>query len=122
VSVAFLRGRMALLWTGSPHVTYENTDKARNYEAVQQAGALARDAVLPGQESVQRLAEAVAVSYQVQLQEGMPPLPDGYGELARKYCGGGWGGYALFLFDSEQRRDALLQLEGAVAIEPYIRS
>ena len=70
-----------------------------------------------------RLAEAVHASYQVQLQEGMPPLPGGpEGVLARKYCGGGWGGYGLYLFDSEARRNELLQLEGAVAIEPYIRS
>jgi hypothetical protein len=117
----FLVGRMALLWTGSPHVTYENTDLQRDYALVEQAGRLAHQAVLPGQESIQQLAQAVGVSYQMQLQEGMQQLPE-HGELGKKYCGGGWGGYALYLFESQQQRDAFLELEGSKAIEPYIHS
>lgn len=115
----FLAGKMALLWTGSTHVTYENTDLQRDYNLVEQAGRLARQAVLPGQESVHKLAEAVGVSYQMQLQEGMQQLPE-LGELGKKYCGGGWGGYALYLFENEQQRAAVLELEGSKAIEPYI--
>ena len=30
------------------------------------------------------------------------------GELARKYCGGGWGGYALYIFDAREARDAFV--------------
>lgn len=112
---------MALLWTGSAHVTYENTDVSRDYDLVEQAGRMARQAVLPGQESLHKLAEAVAVSYNMQLHEGMAEL-QAHGELAKKYCGGGWGGYALYLFENEQQRAALLSLEGAVAIEPYVHS
>jgi mevalonate kinase len=115
----FLAGKMALLWSGSAHVTYENTDLQRDYNLVEQAGRLARQAVLPGQESIHKLAEAVGVSYQMQLQEGMQKLP-GHGELGKKYCGGGWGGYALYLFESEEQRAAFLKLEGSKAIEPYI--
>lgn len=117
----FLAGKMGLLWTGSPHVTYENTDLSRDYDMVQRAGDLARQAVLPGQESIQRLAQAVGISYQMQIQEGMPELQI-HGELGKKYCGGGWGGYALYLFASEQQRAAFLKLEGTKAIEPYIHS
>lgn len=117
----FLAGKMALLWTGSPHVTYENTDLKRDYDLVEQAGRLAREAVLPGQESIQKLAEAVNVSYQMQLQEGMQPLQQ-HGELGKKYCGGGWGGYALYLFESQEQREAVLRLDGSKAIEPYIHS
>jgi mevalonate kinase len=112
---------MALLWSGSTHVTYENTDVQRDYDLVEQAGRLAREAVLPGQQSIHKLAEAVGVSYQMQLQEGMEPLPQ-HGELAKKYCGGGWGGYAVYLFDSQEQRDVFLQLEGSKSIEPYIDS
>lgn len=39
---AFLLGRMALLWTGAPHVTPEKTDVDRDYDLVQQAGGWAR--------------------------------------------------------------------------------
>lgn len=117
----FLSGRMALLWTGAPHVTYENTDLKRDYDLVEQAGQMARQAVIPGQESIHKLAEAVAVSYKMQLHEGMAELPD-HGELAKKYCGGGWGGYGLYLFETEQQRTDFLQIEGSKAIEPYIHS
>lgn len=111
---------MALLWTGSTHVTYENTDLQRDYDLVEQAGRLARQAVLPGQESIQQLAEAVNTSYKMQLQEGMAALPE-HGEAGKKYCGGGWGGYALYLFESEQQRAQFLEsTEGSKAIEPYI--
>ena len=45
---------------------------------------------------------------------------------AQKYCGAGWGGYALYLFDTtEERADWLKRAsrEGheARAIEPYMR-
>jgi hypothetical protein len=121
---SFLQGRMALLWTGKPHVTYEKTDLQRDYSLIEQAGSMARQAVLPGQESVDKLAAAVGVSYKMQLQEGMEELPD-HGELAKKYCGGGWGGYALYMFGSEEQRDAFVQgvqgVQGARSIEPYIQ-
>jgi hypothetical protein len=121
----FLRGRMALLWTGCEHVTYENTNKARDYALIEKAGTLARAAALPGQaphDSLAQLAAAVDASYAVQLGEGMAPLPE-HGQLARKYCGGGWGGYALYLCAGQQQRDALVKaVEGSVAVEPYIHS
>eukprot|EP00879_Flechtneria_rotunda_P012500 GHRR01013052.1.p1 GENE.GHRR01013052.1~~GHRR01013052.1.p1 ORF type:complete len:378 (+),score=85.22 GHRR01013052.1:427-1560(+) len=115
----FLHGKMALLWTGQPHVTYEKTDLTRDYDLVEAAGRTARQAVLPGQESMQTLAEAVQLSYRMQLHEGMDKLPE-HGELAKKYCGGGWGGYAVYLFPDAGSRKAFLRLEAAVSIEPYI--
>ncbi|KAF6248663.1 hypothetical protein COO60DRAFT_1466522 [Scenedesmus sp. NREL 46B-D3] len=122
VSGSFLLCKMALLWTGKPHVTYEKTDLQRDYNLIEQAGSLARQAVLPGQESLQALAAAVAVSYRMQLQEGMDELPE-HGELAKKYCGGGWGGYALYMFGSGEQRDAFVHgVQGTHSIEPYIQS
>jgi hypothetical protein len=64
---------------------------------------------------------------QVQLGEGMSPLPD-HGQLAQKYLGGGFGGYALYMFASQQQRDAFVQQlggkgkDGATAVEPYLKA
>lgn len=122
----FLRGCMALLWTGAPHHTPSNTELCRDYAAVEEAGRLARQAVLPGQESLAALAAAVDASYRVQLGEGMAPLPEHVGALAKKYCGGGWGGYALYLWQDAAARDAFVEQRGggsdalAMAIEPYV--
>jgi hypothetical protein len=118
------------------------TDRPRDYDLIEAAGRRARDAVAPGcsgsggggddgngsggeGEAVARaraLAAAVEMSYQAQLGEGMGPLADADGALARKYCGGGWGGYALYLFASQTQRDAFVARTGAdaLAIEPYI--
>eukprot|EP00775_Hariotina_reticulata_P012384 gene12384-12518_t len=116
----FLQGKMALLWTGKPHVTYEMTDISRDYDLVEKAGKLARQAVLPGQESLSGLAEAVGISYAMQQQEGMDALPD-HDELAKKYSGGGWGGYALYIFASLEQRDAFTRaVSDTVSIEPYM--
>ena len=67
-------------------------------------------------ESIAKLAEAVLMSYSAQLSEGMNELPEISGSVARKYCGGGHGGYALYLFPSREARDAASDL---VAIEPW---
>ncbi|GBF95467.1 hypothetical protein Rsub_07817 [Raphidocelis subcapitata] len=116
---SFLRGRMALLWTGAPHVTPDLVDTPRDYDAIEAAGAAARAAVLPGNESLRALAAAVGASYAAQLGEGMAPLPR-HGELARKYLGGGHGGYALYLFADEGARAAFLGgVPETAAVEPH---
>jgi cytidyltransferase-like protein len=115
----FLKGKMALLWTGESHVTYENTDLERDYNSIIRAGKLAREAVLPGIENFQKLCQAMELSCNVQYHEGMKALPS-FGEAAKKYCGGGWGGYALYLFENEQVRKQFLSMEQSVPIEPYI--
>ena len=114
-----LRGRMALLWTGVPHDTPAVANLRRDYEAIDQAGKLAREAVFG--ESLEGLAEAVRRSHQAQLQEGMQPLPEVPNALAWKYCGGGWGGYALYLFATEADRDQWARVDGVMAIEPYLK-
>ena len=115
-----LRGRMALLWTGVPHDTPAVANNRRDFEVIYQAGSLAREAVFA--ESIEGLAEAVRRSHQAQLREGMQPLPEVPGALACKYCGGGWGGYALYLFATEADRNQWAQSEGAMTIEPYLKS
>lgn len=114
---AMLRGRMALHWTGSSHDTPSAADNRRDYDLIERAGRIAASAV--ESDDFMRLAEAVRLSYEAQLGEGMDALPEAPGALARKYCGGGWGGYALYLFDSTARRDAFAALPGNRVIEPH---
>lgn len=106
----FLQGRMALYWTGLTHDTPNNVDNKRDFSLIEEAGLRAYQAVRD--KSLPVLAMAVDISYKMQLGEGMEKLPE-FGELAKKYCGGGWGGYALYLFD--KRPDGLLN------IEPYLK-
>lgn len=126
-----LRGRMAIYWTGSSHDTPGNVGNTRDYDAIARAGALARDAVWAN--DLGKLAEAVRLSYAMQLGEGMAPLPGdpaaaprasatlgGVAPLAWKYCGGGHGGYALYLCATAADRDRLCQMPGFRAIEPYV--
>jgi len=114
-----LNGRMALLWTGVSHDTPSLTGQERDYDKIERAGRIARQAVQD--ESVERLAEAVRCSYEVQLGEGMEPLPPVAWALAQKYCGGGWGGYAVYLFVSRNDRDTFVADQDAIAVEPYLR-
>ena len=68
-------------------------------------------------EDVTRLEEAMQMSYQAQLNEGMQPL-----ELPAT-CDGGWGGYALYLFSSIDDRDEFVQTHAQTqAIEPFIKN
>jgi cytidyltransferase-like protein len=126
---ALVRGRLALFWTGQPHCTPDMVDDARDYEAIAQASRTARNAVW--RQDFAMLAAAVRASYAVQRAEGMDPLPGdpaaganeslaACGPLARKYCGGGFGGYAVYLFESQAGRDAACQLAGFRAIEPHV--
>lgn len=126
----FLRGRMALFWTGRQHCTPGVVDQKRDYEGIVRAGGLAREGVW--RESLERLAEGVRTSYGVQRGEGMEPLPGDPAAkpdaaLARcepvawKYSGGGFGGYAVYLFKEQAQRDAACGLPGFRAIEPFVR-
>jgi cytidyltransferase-like protein len=125
----FLRGRMALYWTGVEHSTPDMAGRTRDYAAIARAGVIAREGVW--QQSLDKLAEGVRASYAVQLAEGMSPLAgdpaagkhaalDGCRPLAWKYCGGGHGGYAVYLFPDATGRDAACRLPGFRPVEPYV--
>jgi len=67
------------------------------------------------------LADAVRQSHAVQRAEGMAALPgDIAGALAWKYCGGGFGGYALYLFAEPAQRDAACTRPDFRPVEPYL--
>lgn len=116
----FLAGRMAIYWTGTPHDTPGVVDLPRDYDRIARSGRIAREGVLHA--DIQRLAEGIDVYHSTQLDEGMNPLPDVPGAIARKYCGGGHGGYALYLFaDPALREAALAATPDLSAVEPFCR-
>jgi cytidyltransferase-like protein len=126
---AFLRGRLALYWTGAPHDTPASAKLPRDYDAIARASLSARDAVWRSDFSL--LANAVRQSYAVQCAEGMTRLPGdsagpanvlpaGVKPLAWKYCGGGFGGYAVYLFADAAEREAACRAPGFRPIEPYV--
>jgi cytidyltransferase-like protein len=115
----FLHGHMALHYTNIPHDTPSNADNDRDYDLIEAAGRRAKEAVIEA--NLTKLGEAVSLSYEMQLKEGMRPLPEVEGCIGRKYSGGGWGGYALYLFHSSEDRDTFVASANCNrAIEPYI--
>ena len=65
--------------------------------------------------------DEVTEQYGALLMEGMRELAEAEGCIGRKYCGGGWGGYALYLFTDSAERDAFVASANCNrAIEPYI--
>lgn len=117
----FLEGRMALYWTGSPHNTPGLVDLDRNYPKIANSARIAKEGVM--RRSVFQIANAVSSTYHTQLAEGMEPLPMIGKSIGYKYCGGGHGGYALYLFDHHtERHEALKTTENLIAIEPYCKN
>ncbi len=115
----FLRGRLALYWTGMEHDTPGLVKRDRDFDAIERAGKIAREAVW--QNSLPKLAEAVHVSWAMQQDEGMAVLPaDLPGALAWKYAGGGFGGYAVYLFADQATRDAACTRPNFRPVEPYV--
>lgn len=127
---AMLKGRLALYWSGTSHDTPGAVGLARDYDAIERAGKVAREAVK--NDDLALLAEAIKQSYAVQRGENMTPLPGdpqsskplpaGIRPLAWKYCGGGFGGYALYLFATKAERDQLCETEHFRPVEPYVLS
>ncbi len=117
----FLRGKMAVFDTRIKHDTPGLASLERNYGKIAKAARVARLGVQ--EQDVSVLAVGVQLSYQVQLEEGMLPLERIGDSIAHKYCGGGHGGYALYLYETEQAREAALDsCEFLYPIEPYCRT
>ena len=112
VNPRFLNGHMALYWTGKPHTTIDYVDIKRDYDGIAEASRVAREAVI--EYDFKKLCNAIYMSHAIQLDEGMDSLPF-FGERVAKYCGGGFGGYAVYIFDQRPEQDNLMK------IEPYIR-
>lgn len=118
---AFLKGCMAVYDTRVKHYTPGFAGYERSLSRIAKAARIARLGVQ--EQDVAVLAVGVQMSYQLQLEEGMQPLPDIGAQLARKYCGGGHGGYALYLYENEAQRDAAVDAcEDMYPVEPYCRT
>lgn len=117
----FLRGRMAVYDTRIEHNTPGLACLERNFGKIAKAGRVARLGVQ--EQDITVLSIGVQMSYKLQLEEGMLPLPK-IGEcLAHKYCGGGHGGYAVYLYETAEAREAALEAcEDLYPIEPYCRT
>jgi cytidyltransferase-like protein len=116
----FLSGRMAVFWTGTSHDTPGVVNLPRDYDRIAQSARVARDGVL--QSDIHKLAEGIHLYHSTQLGENMEPLPDVDHSIARKYCGGGYGGYALYLFsDPSARNAAIAGTPQLRAVEPFCR-
>ncbi|MGA2751026.1 MAG: adenylyltransferase/cytidyltransferase family protein [Verrucomicrobiota bacterium] len=116
----WLSGRLLIVWQGKDHTASEHVKAKRDFEQIVAAGKTAADAARAG--NIEMLSHAVRQSYSVQLSEGMAPLPDFAGALAKKYLGAGHGGYALYLFEQKKNRDATAKTHpNSKIIEPYIR-
>ncbi len=114
-----LKGKMALWHTGNSHNTPAYSNLVRDYDLL---AAASRTAMLGVQNNdLGMLCDAINLNYNVQIKEGMAPLPDIGAPLARKYCGGGHGGYALYVFsDLSFRDDFISSTVNTIKIEPYI--
>ena len=124
-SGAILRGKMALWWTGHGHDIKEIADRPRDYDLIQRAGdrASLHNVHQDEDRCVSELMSAMHLSLEAQIAEGMLRLPHAGGTSARKYLGAGWGGYALYLFETQAERDKFVEIgdEDARAIEPYCK-
>lgn len=118
---AFLKGKMAVFDTRIKHDTPGLASLERNFSKIAKAARVARLGVL--QQDITVLAVAVQLSYQLQLDEGMQPLERIGDSLAHKYCGGGHGGYAVYLYETEEAREAALSAcTDLYPVEPYCRT
>ena len=115
----WLRGKMAIWWTGEAHDTPGNADNKRNYADIEKAGKMCAEAVIG--EDITALGKGISMSYHAQIGEGMKELPDIAGAVGWKYCGGGWGGYAVYVFHEMERRDEVCRGEGWKSIEPFCK-
>lgn len=113
----WLRGMLALHWTGKSHDTASLVDRPRDYNAIASASHIACKAVM--RQDVRALADAVDMSYRQQREEGMDFLP--VLGLAAKYCGAGHGGYAVYIFENQRQRDRAVREKGMMAVEPYCK-
>lgn len=117
----FLRGRMAIFDTRIKHNTPGLAGLERPFRKIAKAASVARLGIK--EQDVAVLAIGVQMSYQLQLEEGQAPLPE-IGEcMAHKYCGGGHGGYALYLYETPEAREAALEsCEDLYPVEPFCRT
>ena len=114
-----LTGKMAIRYTGKEHDNINIVNNNREYTQILAASQTAARAVMHNDYSL--LCQAIHSSYSIQIAEGMHELSN-FTEIAKKYCGGGWGGYALYMFRNYHERQTAVNSYGMIPIEPYIKN
>lgn len=114
----WLYNRMGLYWTGKRHSTVDLLNLKRDYQLINWAGLRAYEACFKKQLATMCLAVNESYFQQVK-DEGMEELPN-FGESAKKYCGSGHGGYALYMFRDEYKRVEFLKRENTMDIQPVL--
>jgi len=124
-----LKGRMALEWAGYPHTSStkqvcdgmhaENGPGHINKRA--QAARIAARGV--SHNDFADICCGIRWSYQIQQAEGMQEIDDRASGAVYKYCGAGFGGYIVHLFQGSGDRDAFVELDPdkRMVVEPYLR-
>jgi cytidyltransferase-like protein len=116
----FLAGRMAIYWTGLQHDTPGVVNLPRDYDRIAESSRIAREGTLRA--DLNKIAEGMTLYHSTQLDEGMDPLPTIQNAIAHKYCGGGYGGYALYLFAEPAHRNAAIASTPELReVEPFYR-
>lgn len=113
----FLIGKMAIYWTGKQHDTPSLSNNERDYDLIAKSARIARDGVFNS--NIEKLAEGVNMYHYGQILEGMDDLPHIPNCIARKYCGGGYGGYALYMFGNTSDRNEAIERNNMIPIEPF---
>ena len=114
----WLRGLMAIWYSGKQPDTADLRQRPRNYHAIAEASHIAAEAAREA--NLSRLAEAINQTHNTQLEEGMQVVPSALRSIAYKYVGSGHGGYVLYLFTGQHDRDQFVEKTGALAIEPFL--
>jgi hypothetical protein len=119
----WLDGLMAIRRVpGTEHNTANLAKAQRDYGLIESAGRVAAGAALERSRTnaLDLLAAAIGRSYTAQRAEGMLGLTV-IPHSVRKYCGSGWGGFALYLFDSAKARaTACEHYDGLTPVGPYM--
>lgn len=117
VNPDWLKGLMALWYCGHPNNPVSDSFP-RNYQHIAEASYKAAGAVR--ESNLSRLAEAINMAHNQQLEEGMASVPSALRSLAYKYVGSGHGGYVLYLFASLEDRSKFCERQDTMAVEPFL--
>ena len=93
------RANIGLHWTGKEHNSKDIVNIKRDYDLIQLAGEQSYRGVI--NRNINLIISAIHTTYKAQLKEGMEPLPN-FNEICKKYCGSGWGGYSMYLFNKSK--------------------
>lgn len=118
VNPDWLKGLMALWYSGKPLNRIDVMALPRSYQCIAETTHKAADAVRGA--NLSKLAKAINMAHNQQLDEGMKSVPSALHSIGYKYVGYGHGGYVLYLFASVTDRNRFCEREDTMVIEPFL--